>query len=666
MNPTGRRGGTLLPAGLFFAIPALVLTARALASAGRRVCAGAAPDTWLHLWAFWRSGYAVSGRDHGYWTTHTLTYPGFLHELSAVFDPLLPWMSLPLQAAGCSIPTAYNILVCAGIVFSCMAGYLLCASLTSNRGAGLVGGAVMGLNPFLFRLLARGYAEYAWWGVVPFALWCLLEVARRPDRRRSIAYGAALLMLFLLSIYCSAYFLILALGVTWREFRRPAADRLARLKTLVRVHGTGALFLAPLFAVWAACMIHTGLKGIPYGRPFPACEPCPLHPREAGVAPEPGPAGEVPPGACPPGNVANEQASRTLSGSLDVHNLISLSPSRVQVEQARNALHFLQERTHLGEWWFILLLAACAFTERGRRASNTRWLAAAGVFLLLSLGPCPIWKETVIGRIPLPYAWGYQWIPGFARLAVPGRAVLGASLAIAVLASRGTAVIVRWIHHGSPAVPPALAAPGLAVAVFVFFMVAGYGAASLPTASTTVPAAYEHIRNDRDAVALIELPRRGDLAFRTFCQTVHGKPIFGGEFPMEWVDVYGMTDVHTNALVRHLEQPDLREPDALPTTAALAALRGLGFHYLLLHADGYERPDDWDAACASMEALSGPPLFQDTNLRTWWLDSLQGRGSDAPTAPTARNPVAPQTLEVEMRDGYYSRGVGWPRKSDGT
>ncbi len=638
MSTPGQRGRPVLPAGLLFAIPALILTGRALASAGRRVCAGAAPDTWLHLWAFWRSGYAVTGRDHGYWTTHTLTFPGFLHELSAVFDPLLPWMSLPLQAAGWSIPTAYNILVVAGLVFSCWAGYLLCASLTSNRGAGLVGGVVMGLNPFLFRLLARGYAEYAWWGVVPLALWCLMEVVRRPDRRRSIAYGAALLMLFLLSIYCSAYFLILAVGVTWRELRRPAPDRPGRFKALARVHGTGALFLMPVFAVWAACMIHTGLKGIPYGRPFPPCEPCPRQPPEAGAAPEFRTEERTLPEILPPGGIVDEQASRTLSGSLDVRNLISLSPSRVQIEQARNAAHFLQERTHLGEWWFILLLAACAFTERQRRAGNIRWLAAAGIFLVLGLGPFLIGNETVISRIPLPYAWGYQWIPGFARLAVPGRAVLGVSLAMAVLASRGAAVVARWIRLGIPAIPPSLTAPALAGAVFVFFLAAGYGVPSLPAASTTVPAAYEHIRGDRDAVALIELPRRGDLAFRTFCQTVHGKPIFGGEYPSEWVDVHGDTGVRTNALVRLLEQPGLKAPDTRPAAAALAALQDTGFHYLLLHADGYGSPAGWEAASATMESIAGPPLFREKGLRTWRLAPSGSRGPPGKESGCAAHP----------------------------
>ncbi len=63
--------------GLFVFL-SLLLTGPALFSGGDSVCASDAPDTWVHMWAFWRTHHAIHGNDIGYFVSHVITYPAVL------------------------------------------------------------------------------------------------------------------------------------------------------------------------------------------------------------------------------------------------------------------------------------------------------------------------------------------------------------------------------------------------------------------------------------------------------------------------------------------------------------------------------------------------------------------------------------------------------------
>ena len=124
----GERSSSRL-ALLVYASLAFLWTGPALFDGGTSVCAESAPDTWVHMWVFWRMKYAIFGHDLSYFLTHVLTFPGYYREPIAVFDVLLPWLSVPYQLLFRELATVFNLLDLVGLVFTGMAGYGFCRAL---------------------------------------------------------------------------------------------------------------------------------------------------------------------------------------------------------------------------------------------------------------------------------------------------------------------------------------------------------------------------------------------------------------------------------------------------------------------------------------------------------------------------------------------------------
>ncbi|MFC1452135.1 hypothetical protein ACFLSJ_02170, partial [Verrucomicrobiota bacterium] len=386
--------------GLFCGLAVLV-TAPGLFSGGERVCAEDAPDTWIHMWAFWRTKFALLGHDHGYLTSHVLTYPGYLREPIAVFDPLLPLMSVPLQLLSLRVSTAFNLLTAAGLAFSAMCGYALTAHLSGRRSAGIVGGVVTAFNPFIYRQITGGYIEYAWWGILPLTTLLWLKSVSAPGLRPTLRYAVALLVMLLHSIYCAACFVVAAAATMLAEaIPRPRGEP-RRLGQMIRVQAVVFVLLLPLLAFWLCNLSALGFKGLTWKTPFTSPDSA-GHEKHTGRAPL--------------------FVERTVAGSLDIADLLSLTSRGEDSAGGRwdrgEGFRSPFEVVRLGQWLPVLLLAGLAFRNAPMRRANLGWLALSLGFLVTALGPFPVWRGEIASGVVLPYAWLHQWVPGFSRLII--------------------------------------------------------------------------------------------------------------------------------------------------------------------------------------------------------------------------------------------------------
>jgi len=606
-----------LALGLFVLL-ALVLTGPALFSGGGAVCASGAPDTWVHMWAFWRTKYALHGNDVSYFVSHVITYPGTMREPIAVFDPLLPLMAAALQVFPANLPTVFNLLVTIGLAFTGMAGYLFTSAFTRNPSAAFVGGVVAAANPFIYRQIAGGYTEYAWWGLIPLTAWLYIKAISHGGIAAKAGYIVSLFLTFLMSIYCAAVFTAFALLAFLYEVGGALHGKTHRVRRTLRLQLLAVFCLTPLLLFWFHNLSLLGYRGIPWNKDFSREE---VKEIEAMV-------GQAEPMKM--NDLDKFSTWRTMHGSLDAADLLSLSANWTTKEHHRrsrseNVIPFLAgmeygyfESVFAVEWLIPLVVAALAFRDKRLRWNNAGWIAAALVFLVLALGPFLNWKGRAFTVVSLPYAWLYRWLPGFSRLNIPGRAFLGTLLCGIIPVARGAGMIadVRFRYLPKMVWQRQLILVSL---IFLSFAWLGYSRISLPCTQAPVSRVYQIIAEDKDSSALLELPIRGNLDYRMYSQGVHGKPIYRAIPATFMTEIRGMDPVAGNILVRTLETEYPRPPAKAELIAAVEFLAKQKFRYLLLHADGYDLPNAFESACSIVESCLGKPFFEDGEITAWRL-----------------------------------------------
>lgn len=608
---------------LVFALLAAWACGPALFSGGRFVCAGDNPDLWAHLWIFWRAKFALAGNDLGYTVSHLLTYPGWVREPMALFDLLLPLLSAPLQLFS-SPAVAYNLLVFLGLTFTGWAGYMLTAWTSGQRSAGYIGGVAIAMNPFLYRQLAGGYAEYAWWGFLPLTVWLYLKSLERAGRLPAFSYAASFLAMSLMSVYCAACFAAFALMSLLNEAVSAAFGRANRLARALKTQAAAAIVMAPVLVVWGGQLYLMDFKGMELGRSLPAPGTeftDDFHTPEVGGARR---------------AASDFLAWRLLRGSLDIKSLLvpdpslSLAGSGGKPAQGAEADGlpdsngiFESERVYQAEWWLVLCLAALALFagERMRRLRAAAWAATGLVFLAVALGPYPVWDGRAFAAIHLPYAWLYMYAPGFSRLVIPARAFFGTVMCLAVLAAQGWTVFAGFAGRKlTPRVGGLFDALG-ATLLFVFFAAAGWRQGCLPQQEARIPDFYRRIAADGRKNAVLEMPySRGRVIARMYAQTLHEKPVFRGLPAQEWTKEHDMRGIYDNALIMALENPAPGGIDEGGIAFAAESLRGIGFGWLVLHTDGYESGNDFRNATRTVEEAFGPPAMMSPEALVWRLE----------------------------------------------
>jgi len=598
---------------LLYILMAFFLFGPALVSGGSRVCSADTPDTWIHMWVFWRTKATLLGDSGGYYISNLISFPFLLPELIAVFDPLLPFFSFLLQLPGFNVPMVFNILTLTGVVFSAVAGHLLVSQVTHRRSLGFIGGVIIAFNPFLYRLLVGGYIEYAWWGFVPLSLWLYLRaMAAEKSLVPSFLYAAGVVMTFLMSVYCAFCLVFMLFFLTLPEVARWISEGPKRIIKAVRIHAIAVLCILPMLVFWGYNISRLDYRDL---KPEKFMEnQVRINVEAKDGAPEDT--------RQSPFDHITFSVQRTLSGSLDILEMCDFSQNWARQEDRAIAESHVRppafEHAYGREWIFLVILAVVAIAGCVPRLPNILWALAGLFFLLLALGPFPVFQGSVACRLPLPYGFLCEWVPGFSRIAIPGRFFLGAVLCLAVPAVVGASLLNS---RRGPLTQAGTTAVDFisAIIVFVLFVSLGYGDAGRRNTCVNVPVPYERIAGDKHGGALLELPLRGNVAHRMFCQSVHGRPIFKGLIPSMLVDQRPLQGMMDNSLVRMIERSGPVREDLTGMKEEADRLAGKGFGYLLVHSDGYTDVEDYRNITSSLRACLGDPDWIDESVAVWRL-----------------------------------------------
>jgi hypothetical protein len=172
-------------------------------------------------------------------------------------------------------------------------------------------------------------------------------------------------------------------------------------------------------------------------------------------------------------------------------------------------------------------------------------------------------------------AWGlyrvlHAVVPGLSGVRSPPRISIFVLLALAVLAAQGAALLLRKLRGKK--------VYAIAGVLVVFPLVESFGGPITYTTVPETPAVYRWLAAVPDPAPIVEIPlyevnRQGRNALYLYWSTSHFKPLANGYGTMV-PPVYGEL---------------VEEMTDFPDDRGVAALRRLGFRYVILHRDLYLR-----------------------------------------------------------------------------
>ncbi|UCC54391.1 MAG: hypothetical protein JSV68_10575, partial [Anaerolineaceae bacterium] len=201
------------------------------------------------------------------------------------------------------------------------------------------------------------------------------------------------------------------------------------------------------------------------------------------------------------------------------------------------------------------------------------WAFAAGVYILLALGP----ELLVNGRalIPLPY----QIIETTSLVAIirsPDRFNVILSIPMAVLASIGVCIIQQNITVSKPITM-------ILIAAFIILIPLEY-AVRYPTFPLNIfPAWYEELAADEREFGILELPMHNRVYDEQYMyyQFLHRKPIVGGHISRPPEDTFRF--IESVPMLKHVPSDKNPPDDVLNVGNQLHTLSQAGIEYIILH-----------------------------------------------------------------------------------
>jgi hypothetical protein len=477
--PVSSRRFVALAAALGAAV-GLVLTAPLALHIRSRVLEDGTYDAYQFLWNLWWVRESLCRLHTSPFHTRYLFYPEgtglFFHTLSSS----LGVASIPLQAVA-GLVAAHNVLVIAAPVLTTLTTALLAREVTGDGWAALAAAPVAATSAIAVWFAPVLYLDCLY--LVTGLLWCWWR-AQRLRRWRDIVL---VLLVLAALVFASPEYALIALALL-------ALDSIARM--------LGPRAVAPrwgrgMAAFWGIAALGLGTLAVVV-LAVPAAPPPPEQlTRASGYA-----AGLV----TPPWLIAPPFAFFTILYLGTVP--LALVPAAI--------------------WW------------QPRRAAY--WVAATCAAALLAMGPYIRWHHPLAGLeppfpeiippgiLPGPYWILLRLVPGVAFFRAPYRWIVGAEVAIAVVAALGIAGLRQWVDGARR---PVLTAAALALVLAGAALdVRGLRA---PLAGARVPAAYAALRDDPDSAAVLELPAgMAENRFAAFSslymyfQTTHRKFLLDG------------------------------------------------------------------------------------------------------------------------------------------
>ncbi|MBM76666.1 MAG: hypothetical protein CMK59_14765 [Proteobacteria bacterium] len=415
-------------------------------------------DVWNHIWgSWWWSVYL--GKGEFPWETKYLLWPegGVLWFI----DPILAFLGAPLAVF--SPILAYNLILFLYVAFASFAARTFAQAIGAAPQASWLASIAFALSPWMIGELHNGISEAANIGPAAIALAWTEWAAQKTSRRSSDAWkwwilaGLGIGLCFTASPY-------LGLGVSFAALIRGfPAIRLAWIGAAVAI--TTSL---PTILALKSQLEHS-----------------------AAIIKKPD----------------------TMNATLALHNAVD---PRIFVTPFGFQSRDLSSEGFYHSMYFGLIVLAFAFSVIRQRKL---WGCAAGVAIILSLGPYLYWGDEwlILGNSRIRLPWWYVQQQGLAithplRLAVPALAIFSA------LAALGASKI-RWLDK--------TALIGLLIATDALLL---SGAPwPIETANGNIPSVYKDIKQDAAKRGVLDLPTDSGYTMSAsrylYYQTYHGKPI---------------------------------------------------------------------------------------------------------------------------------------------
>ncbi len=452
------------------------------------------PDSRLYLWNMWWLQQSLFVEHTSPFFTSHLHYPDgvslLLHSFG--FSAMAPWVWLSaLRGDAEGVILAHNLAVVSSFFFSAVAVWLLAREESGSSAGALVAAIAYAFSGY--RLQVVGWTDLLATHYLVLYVFFLLR-ALRGSRRAALAAG----VFAALSVYARLSFVVwgvfLTLGLVASELRRRE-----QLSSLLAACGTGLVLVLPMILLLGAVL----LDGTSFSEP--------------------------------PDDAA-DRYGLDLAQTLLPHHVPSawdevfqwLAPSSMEVLRGSARLFAsVREGTFYNAHalsWSLVAIAAWSAVSAARAAR--RWLAMGVVFLVLALGPHPVFSGEPREGITLPFE-ALRSLPGLVHLSTPFRFVDPAILCLAVAAAIGVAELQRRIGHWRKA------GAALVGAVAVLAVAAEH---CLPVVGPFEPRVSETTaflaREPDERAVLYYPPFREPVLVRLqqdmWAQVTHGKPLLGG------------------------------------------------------------------------------------------------------------------------------------------
>lgn len=247
---------------------------------------------------------------------------------------------------------------------------------------------------------------------------------------------------------------------------------------------------------------------------------------------------------------------------------------------------------------------------------------------LLAFGPVirVLGREVIAG----PYAFLYNWIPGFKGLRVPGRFVV---LVMLGLALSSAAALAAWHGRVGPGRRRTFLTAGLCLAVLVDFAAVPIPLVKVETGKT-LPSIYLAVRALPPGAVLIELPMPArdaeeyHEAIPTYRSTFHWRKLVNG---------YSGYSPPAYRVVREAMEK-------FPDRWTLDLLENLGVEYVLVHTREF-RPDKGRASVSRLAEFSERAELVEERNGDYLYRLLPWRaGHPGPSLPSGGRPVGNRAL----------------------
>ena len=439
-------------------------------------------DADLFLWNFWWTKHALTEAQQPYWTD-LLMYPSGASLAFHTYPMPYSLLTLPLQAAIADVRglvVSFNSIVLMSSVASGLGAYFLALRVTNSVPSAVIAGLVFVCAPYralnISRLHVLATEVLAWYA------WAWVGFADKPTRMRALGVGGGLALAF----YTSPEYALQAAGfstlwIGWALWTKahPASSfwRRLALAALVFFVLTTPLLVMQVRDLARGATVVRDLDGVASWSPalVSFVTPSRVHPVYGGLFSSAGDYGT-------PGVIG------------------------------------MRSETCVALTIWALVFAAL---RRMRRDGSQFWFIAAGVFLILTLGPFLRLTGTIATGVPLLYAALYWIIFPLHFVRDPTRFFAIALVILSVISAFGVRALLERLR-GRLASNMAVGAIG----VLVIFEGLATVAAKVPAVVLISPA-YDHVAAATGEFAVLDLsPDQTAL----LAETRHGRPTTAGRY----------------------------------------------------------------------------------------------------------------------------------------